>query len=159
MTFLVECKPDWVMIEALTSSLRRNIVHAGNKSGVIKHLISHYEDSKGIVDEDPGRSTPRYLQRFREVEEFEEYALKILYYAKRNNYLFILSPRLEDWILNVARQSNIDVTEYGLPDDPIMLHAEINLKIDRFEILIRDLMRTSRQVKFLAEILVSYSCT
>jgi len=135
---------------------KRDIVHAENKAGVIKRLIKHYENSKGVVDEDPGGSAPKYLQRFRKVEDLSEYALKLLYYARGNNYLIILSPRLEDWILKAAKESNIDVKMYGLPDDPIKLHAEINIQINKFEKLIRDLMKTIKKLKSLAEVLVSY---
>jgi len=62
---------------------------------------------------------------------------------------------LEDWVLKAAGQSNIDVKSYDLPDDPVMLHVEINLQINRFEQLIRDLMRKSRYLKALAKILTS----
>ena len=154
MPFLVECKPDRVMIDALTATPKRNIIHAGNKSGVIKRLIKNYENSKGIVDEDPGSPEPKYLQRFKEIEELKDYSIRVLHYASRNNYLIILRPRLEDWILRAAGQSNIDVKKYGLPDDPVILHAEINLHIDKFERLIKDLVRKSRHLRALAKILM-----
>lgn len=157
MVFLVECKPDQTMIEALTSTPKRNIIHSGNKSGVIKRLTKNYENSKGMIDEDPNSPKPRLIQRFREVDSSEEHALKLLYYADKNNYLVVLSPRLEDWILRATKESNVDLKAYGLPDDAVRLHAEINLQINKFERLIRDLMRKSIRLKHLAKILRSYS--
>lgn len=157
MVFLVECKPDQTLIEILTRTPKRNIIHSGNKSGVIIHLIKNYEDSKGVIDEDPNSRKPRSLQKFREIETFEDFDIKILGYADRNNYLVILNPRLEDWILRCAKESYVDIRAYGLPDDAIRLHEEINLQLNKFERLIRDLMKRSRRLKFLKKILMNSS--
>lgn len=155
MPFLVECKPDQVMIATITGTSKKDIIHAGNKSGVIKRLVKRYQNSKGIVDEDPGRPRPRYMQRFKKFEEFEEYFIEVLCYQRRHNYLILLKPRLENWILRAASLSSVDVREYGLSNDPETLHSQIIFQIDKFEKLIKDLIQ-SRCLKFLAELLLSH---
>ena len=153
MPFLVECTPDYTLVEVLTYASKSDIVHAGNKSEVIKALVRHYENSKGIVDEDPGSAQPRYLHEFTGEKVFENYSIKVLQYPSRNNYLIILCPRLEDWVLQAARRSNVDVRSYGLPNDSSRLHKRINIQVNRFERLLRDLMRRSGWLKFLASVL------
>jgi len=158
MVFLVECKPERILVKTLTSTANRNIIHSGGKSNVIIDLAKRYEDSKGVVDEDPGNLTPRSFQRFREVNSFEEHSLKILLDKERKNHLVILRPRLEEWILKAAKESRVNVKKYGLPDDPLRLHDIINVNTDRFEELIEGLKR-SKQLTLLREILTSYPIT
>ena len=140
-------------MKVLTSVSKRNIIHAGNKSEVIKALVKHYENSKGLVDEDPGSTQPRYLHEF--TQKGERYSIKVLHNHHRNNYLIILCPRLEDWVLQAAARSNVDVRSYGLPNDPSRLHKRINLQVDKFEKLLKDLMQRSEWLRFLARVLRS----
>ena len=43
--------------------------------------------------------------------------LRILRNTNRNNDLIILCPRLEDWILEAAKEANVDIETYNLPKD------------------------------------------
>jgi len=157
MVFLVECDADRALVRTLTSTSKRNIIHSGGGSNVIINLTKRYENSKGLVDEDPGSSKPRSFQRFRETELFEREALKIMYHNDRNNHLIILKPRLEDWVLGAARESGVDIKRYDLPDDALRLHEMINVHLGRFEELIEDLKQRSRRMAKLREILTSAS--
>lgn len=145
--YLVECKPDAILVQSLTLATRKNIEHAGNKSQLLKKLTEHYGNSKGVIDEDPGSIQPPHLQKFKEKQDLTGYNLKILHQKSKNNTLIILRPRLEDWILQAAKEANIDPKKYNLPNDPTRLHEQINIQIDKFQKLVKDLTRTNRLKK------------
>jgi len=142
--YLVECKPDAVLIKSLTLAPRKRIEHAGNKSQLLKKLTEHYSNSKGIIDEDPGSIQPPHLQKFKQKQDLPSCKLRILHQKGRNNTLIILCPALEEWILDTAKEAKIDPQEYGLPKDPTKLHQQINIQIDKFQKLIKDLANSKR---------------
>lgn len=57
---LVECKPDEILVRLLGIP-RREVVHAGGKSGVCGRL-ERSRGAKGPVDEDPHSVQPPYLR-------------------------------------------------------------------------------------------------
>jgi len=142
--YLVECKPDAILVKSLTRASRKSIDHAGNKSELLKKLTERYGNSKGIIDEDPWSIQPPHLRKFREKHDLTSYNLKILYQTSKNNTLIMLRPRLEDWILEAAHEANIDLKKYDLPNDPIKLHERINIQIDKFQKLVENLARSNR---------------
>jgi len=144
----VECKPDFVLASLFVS--KKGIIHAGNKSEVIKCLRKR-NNCKGMIDEDPGHSQPSYLKEFNLVKESSNLGIKILR-DKRNNYLIVLCPRLEEWILNSAKERKIDLEkDYRLPAEENKFHAVINANISKFELLIKDLRNKSLRFKKLRE--------
>jgi len=145
--YLIECKPDAILVKSLTLTPRKNIEHAGNKTELLKKLTEHHSDSKAIIDEDPGSIQPPHIQKFKEKQGLTSYKLKILHQKSKNNTLIILRPRLEDWILQTAKQAKIDPKKYSLPNDPTRLHEQINIQIDKFQKLIKDLTKTNRLKK------------
>jgi len=142
--YLVECKPDAILVESLTLTSRKNIEHAGNKSQLLKKLTERYNDSKGVIDEDPWSIQPPHLQKFKEKQDLKSYNFKILHQKSKNNILIMLRPRLEEWILEAVREANIDLKKYNLPSDPAKLHEQINIQIDKFQKLVKDLAKSSR---------------
>jgi len=142
--YLVECKPEEALVKSLTSTSRKNIKHAGNKSELLKTLSKHYGNSKAIIDEDPGSTQPPHLQKFKEKQDLTTYKLKILHQKSKNNTLIILRPRLEDWILDASKEANINPQKYNLPKDPTKLHQQINIQIDKFQELIKALTKSKR---------------
>lgn len=94
----------------------RELVHGGNKAGVIKLLVKYYQESKGLVDEDPHSPRPCLLEQFKEEERCDEYGLVVLAYQEKGNRLIVLCPRLEEWILEAAKEAGVDVEDYGLPE-------------------------------------------
>jgi len=145
--YLVECKPDAVLVQSLTITSRKDIRHAGNKSELLKKLTEHYDNTKGIIDEDPWSIQPPHLQRFKEKQHLTTYNLRIRRQKTKNNTLIILCPRLEDWILEAAREANLDPKEYNLPNDASELHELINIQIDKFEDFIEALKTKSNRLK------------
>jgi len=147
--FLGECKPEMVLITSLTTVSRKKREHAGGKTRVLRKLTRNYRDSKGIIDEDPHSTQPPDIRRFREIEYSKNNNLRILHHAQRNNRLIVLCPRLEEWIIQAAREVNIDLRRYELPTHPDELHEIINIRIEKFQRLIEELMQRSNRVRAL----------
>lgn len=151
----MECKPDYALARLLSS---RKIEHAGNKSGVLKKLVRgsgvpNFENSAGMVDEDPLSSRNPSLKQFTELERLDEVNIKFLHYKWLNNRLIILCPKLEGWIIAAAKEAQVRLRDYDLPDNPESLHAVINLKTDNFEDLIRCLRDRSTRIRELQRLL------
>lgn len=155
--YLVECKPDAILVKSLTLASRKNIHHAGNKSELLKKLAERYGDSKGVIDEDPGSIQPPHLQKFEEKQQLTSCNLKILRQTSKNNTLIILCPRLEDWILEASREVSIDLKRYNLPNDSRKLHQQINIQIENFQKLVEDLKSESNRLKELKRLLTAHS--
>lgn len=144
----VECKPDFVLTNLFVS--KKEIIHAGNKSEVIKCLRKR-NDCKGMIDEDPGHPQPSYLREFNLVKESSDLGIRILK-DKRDNYLIVLCPRLEEWILNSAKERKIDIKkDYRLPTEENKFHAVVNANISKFELLVKELKNKSLRFKKLEE--------
>jgi hypothetical protein len=141
----VECKPDFAMVKTLGVP-KRNIIHAGNKSKVCRRL-KRSDNSKGLVDEDPLNEQPSYVEKLNLIRNQDE--IKTLQDSQRGNFLIVLCPRLEEWVLKATKEAEIDITRYNLPDDGDRLHKVINTNIEKFEKLIKDLKGKSRMMKAL----------
>ena len=83
----------------------------------------------GVVDEDPDKSQPPLLRNFEEFANDERANIRILRLNEAK--LIILRPRVEEWILEVARNSGLDVKKYGLPEDADKLHECLKPKRQR----------------------------
>ena len=57
----------------------------------------------------------------------------------------MLQPRLETWILKVAKDAKVDVKVFGLDDDWKSLHKNINQKLPQFRNLIEHLLNESNE--------------
>lgn len=151
--FVVECITEDTLVRLLTSVSRRRVDHVSGRSRVLRKLVRNYENSVGVIDEDPNRTHSRLIQRFRETDSLERDRLRILGDTQRNNRLIILRPRLEEWIIEASREANINLGSYGLPNDPNELHEVINLRIGRFQRLVEELMHSSGRVMALRRFL------
>lgn|SRR3990167_2412955 len=133
----IECKADRVLASSITNIPGREIIHAGNKSGVCKKLEKN-RNCKGLVDEDPWSTDPSYMKKLKR-ENLSNHELQILRDNSSDNCLIVLCPRLEEWILRTVKEAGIDAKKYNLPDDATKLHREINLTLGKFERLIDEL--------------------
>jgi hypothetical protein len=146
---IVECDPDLVLVETLTTPSRKRNKHAGGKSMVIRNLMRTYENSVGMIDEDPASIQPDDLQRFTETNRLQREQIRIHHHDQRNNRLIVLCPKLEEWVLGACSEAGIDVRDYNLPNNPNQLHEVINVRINRFRQLVEDLMKRSDRVRAL----------
>jgi len=144
MIFL-ECEPDKALVKGLGIP-RKEIKHMFSKGNVCNRL-EKTKNSKGLVDEDPLNPQPSYIGKLKFLSR--GHGIKLLVDEKNQNYLIVLCPRLEDWVLNVAKQASIDVLTHGLPNDPNKLHEALNIKLDRFRDLIDKIKQKSEMLKAL----------
>ena len=149
----VECKPDLTLIKSLTKVTRREITHEFKGKGEICNRLRKQTNCKALLDEDPSSAQPSYIKETGLEKEFSEHGLKLLRDAVNNNYLVILCPRLEEWILRAASEVAIDVGKYKLPNNAAKLHSEINISLDRFEKLLEVLKDSSSRLKILKSLL------
>ena len=141
----LECEPDKALVKALGIP-RKEIKHMFSKGNVCNRL-EKTENSKGLVDEDPLSPQPSYIGKLKSLSR--GHGIKLLLDEKNQNYLIVLCPRLEDWVLNVTKEAKIDVSEYGLPNDPNKLHEALNIKLDKFRDLIDKIKQKSEMLKTL----------
>jgi len=128
----VECKPDYLLVRKLGYS-KKQIIHAGNISEVCKRLQNN-QNCCGLVDEDPYGTKPTYMVNLLNNSLISNnHDIKVAYDNRRNNYLIVLCPRLEEWFHKTARIIRINLRQYRLPDNPVKLHAVINENLDKFE--------------------------
>lgn len=150
----LECKPDEAMAMCLGIP-RRIITHHNDKGRVCKKLKIE-QGIIGMVDQDPGAPQPHYLLGLENLPHITKYGLIELVDRNRDNVLIIVCPRLEDWIVDIARRQQIKLREFGLPDKPNDLHKVINTKLDGFKRLIEHLMAIeSEPIMYLKRLLNS----
>lgn len=131
MKIFVECKPDRLLARHLFADASTDIVHLGGKPGVCKQLRRSRE-AIGLMDEDPLSNQPKYFRELERQVRDPSSGIEMLLDRERNNAAFLLCPRLEEWILEVAEKAGVGPGEHGLPGDGAELHKIINKNLDRF---------------------------
>lgn len=154
MTLCVECKPDLILVQELTKRNNGELVHCGGKTKIILDLSNKYNNSKGLIDDDPDSPKPFALKQFKVRNNLYSHRILVRYNENNSNLLIILRPRLEGWILRASKLSSINVADYNLPTDEKKLIAEINYKLDNFRTLVQDLSRCSSSVQKLSSLLL-----
>jgi hypothetical protein len=147
MRFLyLECYPDEKLVTVLGRT-RRQFEHAGDVGGVCT-LLNKHEERLGLVDEDPGKPHPTYLKNLTFVSE--QHRVKLLSDPQRDNLVLVIRPRLEEWVVWMAQQSDLDLKrDFGIParTGP-ELHDVINQHLPKFERLIHRLLADKAQPLF-----------
>ena len=154
MKILIECKADQLFLEKVFSS-RKGITlkHGRNKSEIIKFLTKReYIGSLGMIDEDPHVNPPSYLlQHYK--KHIETDAVIVYRNFENRTSLIVLRPRLEEFVLNIAKNAKIDPNDCGLPSNGEKLHAIINLQLKSFNKLMEKIVdHHSPSLKKLKEI-------
>jgi len=144
----VECKTDKILIESLGIK-SQEIWHCGGRGKVILQL-SKGERNCGMIDEDPQSHQKLNFENFE--KKTEKYDI-ILFEDSKNNLLIVLKPNLEGWILKTAKKNNLNVKEYGLPDNIKELHGITNLDLISFKKFLNELKKTE-EFKFLKEVFI-----
>jgi hypothetical protein len=106
LEIVLECKPDETLLKSLGYT-RKMITHQPSKGEVINYLKRN-PGAIGIVDEDPGSANPTYFSKFQEKAD-GQFGLECLHIPKDGTRLIVIKPRLEDWIINCAQRSKIDL--------------------------------------------------
>lgn len=148
----IECKPDEALLKSLGVTKKR-IDHRGNKPEVCKALEKN-NNSKGLIDEYPWSVQPSYMDRLYITQNLKEDMGIVVFSDEKENIVIMLCPRLEEWILSVAKECKVDIRKYGLPDDPEKLHGVVNLNLKKFHVLLDDLKSKSKTLNSLREIIM-----
>jgi len=147
MTVYVECDPDTVLAETLTSG---RVYHQRGKSRVCR-VLERQRNCIGVMDEDPFSAQPPLITALGKsgaVQSHTPQGIKVLRDNPNNNILVLLCPRLEEWVLSAAQEASISMDKYHLPSDPKKLHSFLSLsrrrRMDTFRRLLQDLSDTPR---------------
>ena len=132
----VECKPDKILVIVLTNKTPDEILHFGGKSEIFRRM-QRERNVIGIVDEDQSAPTHPYIRNLN--LENQKYSLKLYLDKPRANKLIVICPRLEEWILEIAKQENINLSDFNLPDNPNEFHSTVNFNITNFQKLLHKL--------------------
>lgn len=148
MKLLVECKADQLFLEILLSEKEGiRLKHGRNKSEIIKFLTkSRFQSSIGMVDEDPNRDQPSYLELHYKLYKKTD-TLIVHRNIENRTSLIVLRPRLEEFVINACKVAKIPLKNYGLPEDGKRLHSIINLQLKNFRKLLEDL-KTNKTAYF-----------
>ena len=142
MTVLVECFADEALVRALGVG-RREILHAGDR-GRVCNKMRKGSRLTGLVDEDPGGPTPGYLDELALIEESGD--MRVLEDKSRGNKLIVLRPRLEEWILEAAREADLDWNALGLASSPSLFRKMIATRPGRIAEVVRSIGGKSRRL-------------
>lgn len=139
--FFVECKPDFLFVKKIFKLSRKEIRHGKNKPGVLA-LLEKTTNNIGIIDEDPDSTQPKLLSDFVLVKE-TNFNFNFMKNYEKENYLIIIKPFFEEWILRVAQESNIEMKKFKLPDTAKDLHQIINTKLNNLDLLLDELIKNN----------------
>ncbi|MGH7496446.1 MAG: hypothetical protein ACREOO_29195 [bacterium] len=145
----LECNPDKALVSALGIPKNKTI-HAYSKGNVCNRLTK-CRDSHGLIDEDPESSQPSFLRNLE--NRLRQDDVVLLYHRASNNYLIVLCPRLEEWILEAAKEAAVDPNKHGLSNEADQLHETICTRIDNFRRLVDDIKAKSQRMKTLSRFL------
>jgi hypothetical protein len=137
----VECKPDRALVTTLGIP-SSEIQHESHKVRVCKRLEKS-TNSKGLVDEDPSSSAqPIYIKKLRLLSD--KHDIKLLHDKEARNYIIMLCPQLEGWILKVAQEAGINLEDYELPNTAEELDNVIKIRIGKFINLIQNIKKKKK---------------
>ena len=137
MSLFVECKADEALAFALGMS-RREVEHALNRPGVCAQLARR-NGTVGMVDEDPDSAPQPYMKSL--VEQSWQHGIRVLQDTQRNNWIIVISPRLEEWLVQSAKGTGLKMTDFGFEsDNGLYLHREINQRLDNVKRLAEALL-------------------
>ena len=135
----VECKPDGVLVRHLTDQSLRQVRHEAKGKGGVFNRLMRSRDLMAMVDEDPGKTQPRYMRQLYLSQDIAHMGLKLYHDRSRNNQVVVLCPALEEWLLRSATDLGLNMARYGLPNRATELHSVINSDERKIQRLLTDL--------------------
>ncbi len=135
----IECKTDKILVLKLVS---KKYVRCAGGIGEVCNKLKHSVNSCGVVDEDLTKTRPTYMENLlRNSLILNENDIKVAHDGKRNNYLIVLCPDLENWLIKTAKILGVSLSNFGLPSNPKDLKM-LNLRNpNKIEPLINDLAK------------------
>ena len=151
MTVILECKADEALAKAVGVP-RQSVQHFLGRGRVCNRL-AHVTRTTGMMDEDPEVTKPLYFSCL--VYLSGDHAIQFFLDKERDNRVLVLRPRLEEWLVQTAKDSSCKMTDYGFAsDNGVRLHGEINQRLDSLRKLAQDLLKAeSKRMLRLRELL------
>lgn len=107
LQLLPECEGNTLLIEMLGY---KNPNHSSNIGTVANKMKEEFEKRTaiGIIDKD--KKIPKYFSEFTLIETFDYLELKK--HPEKEHYAIFLVPAFEDFILNIADEVGVSITNY-----------------------------------------------
>lgn len=118
MTVFVECCADKELARTL-GVRKRDLHHEHGSDEVMKRLRNWPDSVIGMIDEDPGTGH-QACDLGKYTMKDERHGLRLLQRGEKR--VVVVSPRLEEWLIDRARLSGIAPGDYGLPESGRALH-------------------------------------
>lgn len=117
LSILPECHVDTKVAEIITyASEKYNHQHGCGQ--IANQLKNRLKDNValGIIDEDKNKGPiAKYFLEFEEMKK--ENGLILKRHTHKKQYLILICPEIEDWLLMNANATNIDPLSYNLPSN------------------------------------------
>lgn len=115
--YLVEGYADEVLLKVFRIP-EKKIIIAGNIGAVARQMKKAIDKDEfivivGTIDND--KNKPTYFEDFIKEQETENFIFKK--YEEKKQYLIILKPAIEKFILKAAKQAKIKPNDYKIPDN------------------------------------------
>ena len=91
-----------------------------------------------LVDEDPGQPTPRYRSELS--DDAKEQGTCVLSDEKREHRVVVIRPRLEEWIIKGAQETDVAMSRFGFSERGREFDDQVMLRLRRFEDLLDELL-------------------
>jgi len=117
LNILPECHVDTKVAEIITNASEK-FNHQHGCGQIANHLKNRLKDhiALGIIDEDKNKGPlPKYFLEF--VELKSENGLILKRHSFRKQYLILVCPEIEKWLLLNAKSVNVNLSDYGLPEN------------------------------------------
>ncbi len=110
-----ECYIDTMLVQTLVPPKKRYNHQHGCSEVSNEMELYHLKDkfAVGIIDNDKKKA--KYLRSFLEIDG-NACGVKLFKHAQNHQYYIQISPAIESWILEVCKQEEIDIAEFGLPN-------------------------------------------
>lgn len=133
----VECDPDEVLVKKIGFT-RKQVRHHSGK-GKLFNRLQNESNHLAMVDEDSGCNMSQYEKNLQFLRE--NHGIKV-YQDRQQNKVIVLKIKLEDWIINACKLSNLKPSVFNLPSDPNELHSVINSRMSNYGNLLDRLLET-----------------
>lgn len=111
--FIPECYFDTFLVKKILRINKVNHQHCCTKVESKMKAIDDF--AVGIIDQDRDRNNIQYLNEFDEVIKTD--SLILHKHKEKQHYIIRIAPAIEYWILNIAKETGIDLKQHGLPND------------------------------------------
>jgi hypothetical protein len=154
----VEGTADTILVKTLAGW---NTVENLHGSSTVCTKLDDKDHCKGMVDErDVLKKHPYVRKLVKNVRGKTQLPTQLLVLKDKakNNTLILVQPRLEEWIIQCAKEAKLSLEKLNIPNDPDELHALLevgNNKIvaKQFRLLITKLQKKSKRIQDLAHLL------